>query len=941
MKKIIIALLLMLLNVVSTMADTIFFKENTTNWKIYLAKDASKPEIYAARELQDTLKKISNVNFPIDSSGNIPEENAIIIGSLDSSPAIQSNATALKLEKSKSDSFAIYTIGKNLYLAGNNSRSSLYAVYAFLQKEFGVRWFWPGDDGEFIDKKSSFSLPILNVNITPAFRFREMTPCSLHKHVPTEIWMARNFLNSGSRTVEIREKAGFIKLDNGHWVNTKDFEKKPDTFSLINGSRSPAGFAGCWSNDEFFKDNVERHLRMIREGDIEVLNTFPADITLRCQCDKCTSNQDVSSRWYNFYYKLIQELKKTNPGLQFAGIAYQEYRAVPAEAVNGLEYVEYCHYNRCYVHKLNDPNCSMNQESIEEIKKWQEKAPMGIYGYEFDIFTPEMYVPFWNMLADEMKTFRDMKLVRIKTEMAVRYPAKAPRHELPQQILRLPNYIYTQLMLDPETSIDKLLEDFCQKVYGSNAAAPMFKYHKAMAEAWDNMKIHLTYFNNNPIGAAKIFLNEELIKKINSYLSEAKSAIEHVAGAETQKRYMDNFLVDSSSFNNWKKLYQLSRENAVILSVPKGNSFNNAIPIQMVSGSKLHKETAAKIYWSEDALHIQAVCHEPDMAKLRRGVTGTDVNLWDDDNLEIFLDLNDNIGYRHLATNPAGGKYDAKVADKNWNVNWDVKISSTDKSWTCEITIPFKELGKKPKLDEQWTLVFNRNSKPVACGFPKAAYHDLSTGAVLVFTDTVFADRKVTFVIPDDENIDWYKVALLKYNWNFDAVGGSKAIEKDFSNDKLIIINTYKNKIPADFYTKKIIPALKNGAVVIFNNYGYLALDKFLDDPRYKVGFSDLKISPTRETSFVKDDSFANNPHDMKKILKHTPPGVYTVTQMDKWVVLAAQKEKDGIQKPYLAACPYGIGMVVIAAPINYAKSADQTVMLLNNILEYNKVIAR
>jgi hypothetical protein len=923
------------------MADAILFKDNATNWKICLDKDASKTDIYAAHELQSALKKISNVDFQIEYSGNIPEENAIIIGSLDSSFAIRSNAAALKLEKSKLDSFAIYTIGKNLYLAGNNSRSSLYAVYAFLQKELGVRWFWPGDDGEFIDKKSSYSLTALNVNVTPVFRFREMTPCGLHKHIPTEIWMARNFLNSGSRTLEIREKVGFIKLDSGHWVNAKNFEKKPDTFSLINGSRNREGYAGCWSNDEFFKDNVERHLQMIKNGHIEVLNTFPADITLRCQCDKCTSNQDASSRWFNFYYKLIQELKKTNPDLQFAGIAYQEYRTVPKEAVKGLEYVEYCHYNRCYVHKLNDPTCTLNQKSIEEIKNWQKKAPMGIYGYEFDIFTPEMYVPFWNMLADEVKTFRDMKLVRMKTELAVRYPAKAQRHELPQQILRLPNYIYAQLIFDPETNIDKLLEDFCQKVYGSNAAAPMFKYHKAMADAWDNMKIHLTYFNNNPIGTAKIFLNDELIKKLNSYLSEAKSAIEHVADAETQKRYMDNFLVDSKSFDNWKKLYLLSKENAVILNISKGDSFNKAISLPMVSDSKLHKETAAKIYWSEDALHIKAVCHELDMTKLRRGVTGTDINLWDDDNLEIFLDLNDNTGYRHLATNPAGGKYDAKVSDKSWNINWDVKTSSTDKSWTCEITIPFKELGRKPKLDERWTLVFNRNSKPVACGFPRVAYHDLSTGAVLVFTDSAFADRKVTFVIPDNENIDWYKVALIKYGWNFEAVAGSKAIDKDFSNDKLIIINTYKNKIPVEFYTKKVIPALKNGAVVIFNNYGYLALDKFFEDQRYKVGFSDLKISPARETTFVKDDSFASNPHDMKKILKHTPPGVYTVAEMDKWVVLAAQKEKDGTQKPYLAARPYGSGMVVIAAPVNYARTADQAVMLLNNILEYNKVIVR
>ena len=227
---------------------------------------------------------------------------------------------------------------------------------------------------------------------------------------------------------------------------------------------------------------VQKHLDLIKKRKFDLLNTFPADITQRCECAECVKNPDPSSRWFQYYHKLIQEIRKSEPQMMFAGIAYQEYRTVPAARVEGLEYVEYCQYNRCYVHKFEDPSCSLNRKSMEELKRWQEKAPMGIYGYEFDVFKGAMYLPFWNMLADEMKHFRDMKLVRMKTELGVYYPKDAKRADLPQQAHRLSNYLYAQLMWNPAAETDTLLRDWCDTVYGAGAEA-MYAYHQAMAKA--------------------------------------------------------------------------------------------------------------------------------------------------------------------------------------------------------------------------------------------------------------------------------------------------------------------------------------------------------------------------------------------------------------------------------------------------------------------------
>ena len=129
-----------------------------------------------------------------------------------------------------------------------------------------------------------------------------MTPCFLHRHVPTEIWMARNFLNRGSRTTAIRDRMGLVRGGGGHRVSISEklYDTHPDQFSVINGKHDPAGTAGCWSNPDFTNHVVDKIVTYARENNLEHLNVFPADIVPRCECDQCTANPDKSSRWFNY-----------------------------------------------------------------------------------------------------------------------------------------------------------------------------------------------------------------------------------------------------------------------------------------------------------------------------------------------------------------------------------------------------------------------------------------------------------------------------------------------------------------------------------------------------------------------------------------------------------------------------------------------------------------
>ena len=62
-----------------------------------------------------------------------------------------------------------------------------------------------GESADMDVFRRQFDLPDLEMNYKPGLRFREMTPCYEQSDEPTQVWMARNFLNGGARTASIRD----------------------------------------------------------------------------------------------------------------------------------------------------------------------------------------------------------------------------------------------------------------------------------------------------------------------------------------------------------------------------------------------------------------------------------------------------------------------------------------------------------------------------------------------------------------------------------------------------------------------------------------------------------------------------------------------------------------------------------------------------------------
>ena len=132
-----------------------------TEYVIVSKGEAPAPERFAAQELQKYLRLISGVELPIIDGGGRPK--AFLIG--------QAAGPQKELNGKAEDSYTIRVTGNNIILAGVSPRSTLYSVYAFLEKYLGCGWIAPGD--EHIPRSLTISVPDGVAEIeSPVFTYR-------------------------------------------------------------------------------------------------------------------------------------------------------------------------------------------------------------------------------------------------------------------------------------------------------------------------------------------------------------------------------------------------------------------------------------------------------------------------------------------------------------------------------------------------------------------------------------------------------------------------------------------------------------------------------------------------------------------------------------------------------------------------------------------------
>ncbi|MFC1462980.1 sugar-binding protein, partial [Verrucomicrobiota bacterium] len=122
----------------------------------------------------------------------------------------------------------------------------------------------------------------------------------------------------------------------------------------------------------------------------------------------------------------------------------------------------------------------------------------------------------------------------------------------------------------------------------------------------------------------------------------------------------------------------------------------------------------------KQCIYISFVCRDPDISKIKVSDGREAAALIMDDSVEVFLDTNnDRKDYYQLVVNAKGkywaGYWPMAMSDggkaRAWKSSPVIKstINKDAGQWTCEIMIPFDDIGGVPTKGTRWAVNFCRN----------------------------------------------------------------------------------------------------------------------------------------------------------------------------------------------------------------------------------------
>lgn len=906
------------------------FQDGRTDWGIYLSPQADPTETFAAEELRDALKKICGAGFEVHVSATVPERRAIIVGDLQH-PEVQARAAALQLRPGKVEQVAVYTLDGRLYLAGNQPRGALYAVYHFLQHELGVRWLWPGPDGEFMPAKKSWSLPELKFNRQPAFTYRGFHLCGDWRDVELfREWMGRNFINIHRHAAPPPDKRrGFYSMWSSHNVVLPDtlFDQHPEYFAEIDGKRYKGNV--CFSHPEVDRIVAAEMAAYLRKRPfLDLLSVFPSDNQDYCRCAQC-AKMDVSTAWFEFYNRLTDTLKQEFPSLKFATIAYQGYRDVPKCQIRNSEFIEYASYSRCNIHPYGQAGCQHNEDTMRAMLAWRATGlPIGNYAYEYDIYSKNCrFVPFLSVIDDAVKTSKRLGHVALIPEISLS-PKDGPDVYAHSVQNRLSIYLYARLLWEPDQPLTDLLRDWCQTVFGE-AAAPMYDYYTAMDRAWSGMTIHATILGN-ALSAAPHLLTDKRRAEAAAAFASAEQQVAKIEHPTARVRAAAALQRERVLFSQWQDLYRVNadvpRFNLPRLAQPADVAQSASRPQELAPPANAAKgfSTCVQLAWTGEALLVRWVCRDPQIESLKAAATDRDGQVVEDDSVELVLSCGATGETWHFAVNSRGTQQDYRdssvgVREDQWNPDWQARTQRAADAWEAEMAVPFAALRQTPNANESWQARFLRHhggrADVATTVFPERE------AAVLLFSSAARTDRSLLWWsgAPDREG---QRNATLtqdftEIGWQVHITTGPDQLLADHDRcDAYWFRHPHgPNEVPAEYWEKHLAPAVRNGALAVFVSYWGIPLDQYFHDPSLKVNVVSCRGIPLagRVSTFLAPGDWGTKPNNLIGRLRTaiTPAYGFVPADSEAWTVLATAASENTTY-PYLLVRRYGKGTIVL-----------------------------
>lgn len=489
------------------------FRNGRSDYQIVISPDASASEQTAAKELQQYIEQMGGAKLPITHDLQT-SQRSIFVGY---NPRV-ADMTGARKPRKDDESFTYKTVGHNLLIWGGSGRGTMYGVFTFLEKEFGIHWLTPSST--IVPKYQEWKMPRLNHSETPFVKYR-YSNYFVARNVPQ--WSAHTRENMKWNPATPDEYGGMDAYYGAHtmeWlVPVKEFfATHPEYFCLRDGKRYNGYGQLCLSNPEVLEICKTRMIKCMREHpEYRIYSLSQKDNFLFCQCDKCKAIEDQYGGhaglivW--FVNQVADAVKDEFPDKFIGTFAYQ-YSRQPPTGIKPRENVviRLCSIECCFAHPL-DAGCPQNEKFMRDLKGWSEIAPhLFIWDYIVDYAQYIAPWPNFQVLGPNIKAFGNNKAIGIFEE--AQYQSAGAEFD------EMKAWTVNQLLWNPEQDVDSLVNIFIKGFYGK--AAPGIKEYYNLCQSLVKPDIHYgIYIRENH----EIY-SDEFIRKAFEILQKAKEAAE-------------------------------------------------------------------------------------------------------------------------------------------------------------------------------------------------------------------------------------------------------------------------------------------------------------------------------------------------------------------------------------------------------------------------------
>ncbi len=876
------------------------FDNGATEWKIEVATNAAPAVAFAVEEFTNALMCVSGVAFDVVAPG-------------------EGGGHAVRFVAGDAENFADEVVeyrvdGGHLILQGNLPRATLHAAYAFLQRELGVRWLWPGETGAFFPKLEKWAVPAsLAFRHTPSVKYRGFHHCGdWRDRAAFNLWQTRNFATIHRHGVaKGEEKYGqysMISMHNANLNGEKElFAEHPECFCELAGHRSMINI--CFSS-ELGAEKVAARLAAQIEGfrrrgaPLDIVSIFPNDNQDYCQCAKCKA-LGVSTAWFAYYNKVVKILKAKYPDLRFATLAYQGYLDVPDCKIENTEFIEYASHPRCHIHKWGDETCAANVGELKRLKAWCARGDVAVghYAYEYDAISKHpVFMPFFSMIGDAVETVVQNHLATSIPEVSLS-PKGGPDVTAHAVQNRLTQLFYARKMWDVRLTLDDFLADTCRTAFGP-AAKPMAEYFRAMDAVWGAQPGRIGLFADGMNVSANLLADDKVRARAAALLAEAEKLAQ---GDETALR---NVLREKILYGQMASYRELRLGNAVAVNLPRlktGEAFGDALaPWHALVGVKdgTPGGIGARLAWfvSPDPKNNAKTVADKLVAEWR----GTDA---------ATLSIAGAGGERYAFWVGKEGKGQRKISDvgveeTTWAPDWTVSTLAD----RLVFEIPFTAFVNRPVADEAWEV---RLSAPGGWAFPQredvmAKMSFLAAGAV---------DRPIVYYAGDPRchrGIPGVRTQGEADGWKVFACTNDAEVAAVAGKAETFMFQVPRGDCVASNTAEVIRAKVRAGGTLLVRSWWSPPLARILGDKSLDVRCEAPKDYPLgeRHAKWVMEGDWCKAPWNMEGAVRHgfAPCYMQVPYAPEGWVQYAkmpAQADESRLI-PFVSALKYGDGAVIV-----------------------------